>query len=143
MVYTQSLLNQFVLQRDHVGIVILWKVRMHAIARLARFSMANIVWDDQVILAGIEQLSRLEEHVSKYRTQELAAGSAGAMKGENSIRRAAAGILQRSAEGGVVHLYVAESLARLKMKIVNNEVAFMRSRARAIGSLSVRQGGDR
>src|ERR1700676_4452770 len=138
MIHSQPFFDQLVLQRDHVRIVILRKVRMHAIARLTRFPIAYIVRNDEEVLARIKQLSRLEEHVGKYRTEELAATAAGAVQDENSVRRPAAGIFDWRAERCVVHLQLRHSFARLKMKIVDYEVAFMRSGRSSSRGLSLR-----
>src|ERR1700694_2715197 len=140
MVHSQSLFDQLVLQRDHICVVILRKVRMHAIARLTRFSVANIVRNDEEVLARIKQLSRLEEHVGKYRTQELAPAAAGAVKDENSVRRAPAGIFDWRAARRVVHLQIGHGVARLKVKIVDYEVAFVSSWRSSARGLSLRWG---
>src|ERR1700676_1093916 len=138
MIHSQPFFDQLVLQRDHVRIVIFRKVRMHAIARLTRFPMAYIVRNDEEVLARIKQLSRLEEHVGKYRTQESAAAASGAVKDESCVCRAAAGIFDWRAERCVLHLHVSQVLARLKMKIVDYEVAFMRNWRSSSRGLSLR-----
>src|ERR1700675_156034 len=85
MVDAQSFLQQFALRRHHVVVVVLGKAGVHAIARLARFSVTDVVRKDYEIAARVEQLTGAKQHVGKLRSKELPAGAAGTVKDEHGI----------------------------------------------------------
>ena len=60
MVYSESLLQHFSLQRNHVVVVVLWKVSVQAVARLGGFSVADVIRQNYVIACDVEQLPRPE-----------------------------------------------------------------------------------
>src|ERR1035438_7303799 len=99
-------------------------MRMHAIARLAGFSVADIVRHDDVVLADIQQLPPFKQY-SKCRTKELGSRAAGAVKDQNGVGRMAASVFYRCTKSGVVDLHVGHGFARLEAKIVNDKVTLL------------------
>ena len=65
MVDTQSFLEQFMLRRHHVVILVLRKVRVHSVARLAGLSMADVVGKNDEVAARVEQLPSSKQHAGK------------------------------------------------------------------------------
>jgi hypothetical protein len=57
MIYAQSLRQQIMLRQYHVVIVVLGEMRMQAIARLARLSVANVVGENHEVTACIQKLA--------------------------------------------------------------------------------------
>src|ERR1035441_4356822 len=97
----------------------------HAIARLAGFSVADIVRHDDVVLADVQQLPPFKQHAGELRTKELVSRAAGTMKKQNSVGRMTVGILHRCAKSRVVDVYVGHGFARLEVKIVNDKVTLL------------------
>ena len=60
MIHFQSVGEQRVMQRDHVVIVVIGKMRVHPVARLRRFSVPDAIHKDQVIARCVEHLPRIE-----------------------------------------------------------------------------------
>ena len=73
------------LRRDHVGIVIFRKGHPQPIAWLRRFSMADIVRQNDEIFGCVEHLARAEKLSRKLRLKKLMPRAAGAMKDHHSI----------------------------------------------------------
>jgi hypothetical protein len=69
MVDTQALRQQFVLRQHHIVIIVLRKMHAHAVAWLARFSMADVVGNDDEIAAGIQGLAGAEQYVGELRAR--------------------------------------------------------------------------
>src|ERR1039458_8243322 len=107
---------------------------MQAVARRAGFSVAHIVRQNEVILARVQQLPWPKQHTGEYRTQKLVSRASRAMKDQNGIGCAPAGVLHRCAERGVVHPQLRDGFARLKAKIVDDKVTLV-SRWPAGGTL--------
>ena len=141
MVHAQALSEKLVLRRDHVAVVVLGKVRVQAVARLARFSVANVVGQDDEVTRGIEKLSGTEEDVSKLRGEELMSCPAGAVENEDDVGDFAARIFCRFAEGRVVQAELGERLAGLEMEVVGDVVAFGGSGLRRSWRLGGAQSG--
>ncbi len=99
MVHAEAFLEQFVLRRDHVVVVVLRKVGVHPVARLAGFSVADVVGKDDEVAGGVEQLAGAEEDVGKLRGEELASGAAGAVQDQDGVGHLAAGVALGLAEG--------------------------------------------
>jgi hypothetical protein len=58
MVDAKFFLQQFMLRRGHIVVFVLWKLRVHPVAGLARFFVAQVVGKDHVVEAHVQQLPR-------------------------------------------------------------------------------------
>ena len=125
MIYTQALLDELLLQGDHVGIVVLREAGVQAVTGFAGFSMADVVGQDDEIFGCVEQLSRAEQHAGKNRSEQTVPVSSGTVKDQDRIRGTAARVLDGLAESCIVHANFRHGLARLKMKIMDDEVALL------------------
>ena len=128
MVHAQAFFDQFVLQGNHVRIVVLRKVCVHAVTGLAGFSVTNIVGQDDEIARRIQQLARPKQHTGKDGLQQSSSVASRTVKDEDGIGGAPAGVLHRLAQGGVMQSHFGHGLTRLKVKIVDDEIAFLRRR---------------
>ena len=125
MVHAQSLFQQLVLRRDHVVIVILRKMSVHAVARLAGFSVADVIRQNDVIARDIKELPRPKKHTPELRSQELSAGTRGAVQKQHGIGNSAVRVAYRSTKGCVVYSQLGQRFARFEMEIVGNVVTFL------------------
>ena len=57
MIYSESLLEEFVLRFYHVVVFVLRKMRSQAIARFAGFTVSNVVRKNHEIMADVEKLA--------------------------------------------------------------------------------------
>src|SRR5271156_1902485 len=108
MVDVESFGEQEMLGRDHVVVVIARKMRVHAVAGLGGPSVANAIGQNDVVLCGIEQLSRPEQHARKLRSKELRPSATRAVQNEHRIRYTTAGIALRLAERAIVKAQLRE-----------------------------------
>src|SRR5215467_8189061 len=95
-----------------------------AVARLARFSVPDIVGKDDEITAGIKKLSGSEEHVRKLRREKLVAGPSGTMQDQHGVRHLPAGIAFRLAKGRVMQPEFGQRLTRLEVEVAADVVTF-------------------
>ncbi len=112
-------------KRDHVGVFVLRKAGVEAVAGLAGFSVADVVGQDDEVLGRVEQLAGTEEHAGEYRPQKSRSAAAGAVKDEDGVGGVSAGVFDRLAERGVVDADFGEGLAGLEMEVVDDEIAFL------------------
>src|SRR5690348_750314 len=128
MVHAQTFLQHFVLGGDHVVVIVVGEACVHAVARLARFSVSDVIGKDDEVTIDVEKLSRSEEHSCKLRSQELVSASTGAVKNQDGIVYTPIRITLRPAKSCVVESQFMKSLARTKMKVMRDVIAFVRSR---------------
>src|ERR1700722_1550997 len=126
MIDVQSFLQQLALCRHHVVVVVLRKARVHAIARLARFSVTDIVRKDNEIAVRVEQLTGAKQHVRKLWSKELPPGAAGAVKNQNGAGHFPFRIAFGLAQSPVVQPEFGKSLPALEMEIVAYVFAVLR-----------------
>ncbi len=84
---------------------------MHAVARLARLSVADVIGKNDEITIRIEQLPRPKQHIGELGSQELLAGTSGSMEDHYRIRHPATRVTCRLAESPVVQPQLGECLA--------------------------------
>ena len=111
MINTHPLREQVVLRAHHVVIVVLRKVRVQHIARLARLPVTHIVGKDDVVAVDVEGLTRSVQNIGELRLQELPPRSSCAMQKQHSIRDVSIRIAHRLAERQVMHAQLGQSLA--------------------------------
>src|SRR5579884_1522416 len=126
------------LQIDHVGVLVMRKLRAQAVAGLCRLAVSDIVWKHDEVFAGIQQLARPEELSSKVRSNELLARSAGAVQNHHRIGHVTGAIFLWRSEAGVVDLDLGQRLAGLELVVLDGEVALVRRR----GLLGDRKNGE-
>ncbi len=124
MVHAQTVLEQFMLRRDHVIVVVLRKVRVQAVARLAGFSVADVVGKDDEVTRRVEELPGPEEDIGELWREELMTRAARAVKNQDGIGDFAGRVFLGPAEGCVVQAEFGERLARLEVEVVCSVVAF-------------------
>ena len=73
MIYSKSLLEEFVLCLYHVVVFVLRKMRSQAIAWFAGFTVSDIVWKNHEIMADVEKLAWPEKHTGELRREKLPA----------------------------------------------------------------------
>ena len=71
MIDTKSSLQQLVLSSHHVVVVVLGKMGVQSVARLARFSVPDVIGKDDEIAVRIQQLAGAKQHICKLRSEEL------------------------------------------------------------------------
>ena len=91
------------LRGDHVVVVILRKMSVHAVTGLAGFSVADVVRQNDVVTSDIKKLSGPEEDAGELRRKELRAGAAGAVQEQNGIRNVAVRVAHGRPKGRIVH----------------------------------------
>ena len=92
---------------------------MQAIARLAGFTVADRVCEDDVVFRRVERLAHAEELSGEGRREEAGAGAAGAVHDQN-------GVTGGRADGGVVEPQLGQRLAGGESKILDEVVALDR-----------------
>src|SRR5262245_4667473 len=90
------------LRVHHVVVRVVWKPRVHSVARLARLAMADAVGKDDEVARGVERRAGAVEDPGEVRAQELRAGARGAVENEHGVRRATAGVLSERAKREVM-----------------------------------------
>ena len=68
------------------------KLRVQAVARLARFSMADAVGQDDEVLRRIQQLARSKQDIRESWAQQTSARASGSVSNQYRIVRHARGI---------------------------------------------------
>jgi len=135
MVDAKPFLHELALKRNHVCVFIMRKVRAHAVARLRGFSMADIVWENEEVFAGIEQLPGAEQLTGEDRTQELLSAPARTMENQNRVGGSAVRILLGLANRRIMHADFGQGLAGLETKVANDVSPFVGSRPRGFRRL--------
>ena len=79
MVDAQSFLQQFVLRRHHIVVVIVRKTRMQAVTGLAGLPMPDTIREDDVIASRVEQLAWPKQFTCELRRDELLARASGSV----------------------------------------------------------------
>ena len=131
VVHAQSVGQQAILRFDHVEVSVARKFRMHPVARLARFAVADRIRQDDEELCHIERLIFPEELAGKLRANKLRAAAGRPMHDENCIRRFALRIFLRFSERPIMETQLRQCFARSKFEIANRVIAL--SRRRIIG----------
>ena len=86
--------------------------------------MADAIREDNEVARRIEQLAWTEKNARKMRREKLLPGSAGSVKDEHGVGRTPCRVFNRFAESRVVQTQFRQGLARMKLKIVNDKIAF-------------------
>src|SRR5262249_12573656 len=102
MIDMESLGEKLMVRRDHVDIAVVREFRVQSIARLARFSVTNAVWQDDVVLCRVKELTLTEQDPGKLIRQETGAGAACSVEDQHGITNPAAGFPMRRAERSVM-----------------------------------------
>src|SRR5438034_11683784 len=95
MIHAKRLCEQPILRFHHVAVTVMWEFSMHAVARFARFAVADSVRQYDKKLRRIEWLNFPEKFVRKFRAEKLRAAASGPVHNENRIRGLALRILLR------------------------------------------------
>jgi hypothetical protein len=69
VIHTEAFRDELMLRGHHVVIIVLRKFHAQAVTGLARFSMANVVGDDDVVARDVELATRSEQHSGENRIQ--------------------------------------------------------------------------
>src|SRR5215510_1668768 len=124
MLHAQPLREQEMVRRDHIVVIVLGKMCMHAIAGLQAFPVADPIGQDDEVALDIERLPGSVQFVSELWREELFAGSACSVKNKNRIRydtlRVASGLTQ----GAVVKAQLRHLLAGAELEVMGDEVTF-------------------
>ena len=72
MVDAESLRHEPMLGFHHVGVSVVWKLRVQAVARLARLAVADIVREDDEELRDVERLAGSEQLTGERSSQRTA-----------------------------------------------------------------------
>src|SRR5262249_2899153 len=83
----EHLRKQTILRFHHVEITIAREFRVHPIARLARFAVADSVWQHDKKFRRIERLIFPEQLAGEFRSNKLRATASCAVYDENGVRR--------------------------------------------------------
>src|SRR4051812_42916824 len=78
VVHAEPVSEQTILRLDHVHVAVARKLRVQAVAWLARFAVADAIRHDDEKFRGIERLARAEKFTGKFRADELSAAAGGA-----------------------------------------------------------------
>ena len=93
MIHAEPFGQQSILRLDHVAIAVTRKLRVHSIARLARFAVADAVRQHDEKFRGIERLTCAEKFAGKFRTDKLRAAAGRAVHDQDGVRRFALRVL--------------------------------------------------
>ena len=95
MVHAQPLFQQLVLRSNHIVIVILRKTSVHAVARLARLSVTDVIRQNDVIGRDIQKLPGPNRTPANWGMQKLAAGTSGSVQEQDGIGNFAVRVADR------------------------------------------------
>ena len=123
---TPRLSQQAPLCLDHVVVVVLRKVRVQPVARLARAAVTDAVRQHDPVARRVERRAGAIELVGELRAHELAAGAAGAVQDEHGIHDRALRVALRPAERQVVQPQFGQPLARTERELMQDDVALVR-----------------
>ncbi len=73
MLHSQARGDQQMLRGNHVVIIVLREVRVHPVAGLGRFPVANAVGQNNKVAIGVQQLAGTKQLAGKLWPQELLA----------------------------------------------------------------------
>jgi hypothetical protein len=125
VVDTQSFVDKFVLEGDHVRVFVMREMGMETVARLAGFAVADVVGKNQKIFCCVEELAGTEKPSGENGLKKIAALATGAVKDQDRVGGATGRVFHRCTEGEVVEANVGKRLARLEMEIVDGVVALL------------------
>src|SRR6185369_5430971 len=86
--------------------------------------MAQAIRKDDEIFGGIEQLTRSEKDVRESRIQQTGPGTTRAVANPDGVLSYAGTVCFQSANRSVVHVQFRQRFAALKMKILDDVIAF-------------------
>ena len=98
VVHAQPVGQQSKLRLDHVDVAVARKLRVHAVARLARFSVPDSVRQHDEKFRGIERLTRAEKFAREFRPDKLRAASGGSVRDQHRVPNDAFLVLHRFAD---------------------------------------------
>ena len=114
---------------------------MHAVARFARFAVANPVRQHDEKFCRIERLIFSEQFAGKFRANKLRAAAGCAVHDQNGVGRFALRIFLRFSQCPVMEPQLRQGFAGCEFEIANREIAF--GRRRIIGGRRDTRGQDR
>ncbi len=128
MVHSQAVGQQSKLRLDHVDVAVTRKLRVHSVARLARFPVPDSVREHDEKFRGIKRLTRAKKFAREFRPDELRAAAGRPMRDQHRVAHGALLILHRFANGPVMDLQFRQRLARSELEIADDVIAFRRRR---------------
>ena len=99
------------------------KLRVEAVARLARAAVPDVVGQHDEIAGGVEELARTKQFARPVRGKKTATGSARAMENHYGIAHRSLRVFAEGAEGGVVKPQLGERFARGELEVPGDVVA--------------------
>src|SRR5216684_13562 len=85
VVYAEPVHQEAKLRFDHVDVTVTGKLRVHPVARLARFAVADSIRQDDEKLRGIERLARAEKFAREFWPDELRAAARRPVRDQHRI----------------------------------------------------------
>jgi hypothetical protein len=86
--------------------------------------MANAVRKNNEVARRVEELAWTKEYAGEWRREKLLPGAAGSVKDKYGVDRMSSCIFNRLAQRRVMQTQFRQRLAGMKLKIVNDEIAF-------------------
>src|SRR5580765_8771583 len=123
MFHFEAFDQQTLLRLNHVAIAVTGKFGAQPIARLARFTVPEIIGDDDIVPGGVEKLAFAEQFARKFRSQKLATAAGSPMQNQNRVTNDAI-LALRGAERPIMHPHFGKILSGLEMKVPNDKIAF-------------------
>src|SRR5581483_983396 len=111
MVDLQSVGEQQMLRSNHVLVVIVREVRVHAVAGLARSTVTDSVGQNDVVLRRVEQLSWPEQIPGELLAYELLSGAGRAVQDQHCIHNTSVSVELRLAVSREVELQLRKRFA--------------------------------
>src|ERR1051325_1291320 len=128
MIYAEAVCQQPILRLDHVDVTVAGKLRVHAVARLARFAVTDSVWQHDEVFRSVERLLFSEKFAGKLGPDKLSTGASCAVQDEDRVRRFALRILLDLPDRPIVNPQLWQDFARSELEIADGVIGFNRRR---------------
>ena len=126
VIHAEAFGEQSVIRLDHVEITVAREFRVHAVARFARFAVANPVRQHDEKFRRVERLIFSKQLAGKFRANKLRAAAGCPVHDQNGIGRFALRIFLRFSQRPIMDAQLRQCFAGLKFEIANREIAFGR-----------------
>jgi hypothetical protein len=113
---------------------------VHAIARLARFSVADRVNQDDAVAGDVERLTLTEKFAAETGVQEGAPAAARTVHDQYGVVDMSSRIARGCPQRGVMQAQFRQPLTRPEVEIAGNPVAFLGRELRLVSRLSPANG---
>src|SRR3989442_13797525 len=117
MTHAESLGQESILRYHHVDVTVVRKLRVQAVARFARFTVADSVRQDEKKFGRVQRLIFSKQFAREFGSNKLGAAAGRAVHYENGIARLALGVLVDLAERSLMNWQFRQCFAGCEPEI--------------------------